>query len=640
MNTGRRLSLGSLFFIGLLSAACLIFSGSSFSPLGQASVRAASFEQQITQLRAQIFRHMTKGTYAQALSKVKRYVYLVQRKYGNRHPRYADALNLKAKIYSRLNRRIEARRYRARATQILTRYRKEKAARKAQREKRLAALNKRKAEIKARVLRERQALARKQREKARQQAALEKRQEEKRQAALQQQQAALRKQREEEERQAAFRQTERRKQEEAQKSPVRRVTRSATRGSTRSETRSIRGGSKKKSSPRSPGNSAPPPVIAPSHPYAAAEEAAPEAAPEAMAAKNDEQPKNHTIVKVYYATDRQLEDTSKLTGYFGRKLSKSVLLASMFSGQRSEPTTISYGICEVAIPKSHKAGELESTSYWPSNWKEDPDKHVLLMDILPEEKEAYFNKLKKLIQSSQGKNAFIFVHGYNVSFKDAARRTAQISYDLNFKGAPVFYSWPSTGTLQAYTKDEGNIKWAQTNIKAFLRDFVEKTEAENIYLVAHSMGSRALTGAVKELVNEDRKFEKRFREIILAAPDIDAKIFRDVIAPKMVEASENVTLYVSADDKALLASRKFHFSARAGEAGENIIVVKDIETVDATGIQGSNLLGHSYWAEAKSMIKDILSVFGGTRAADRESLRSVTIDRGTYWTFDGTKIAP
>ncbi|MCF6199418.1 MAG: alpha/beta hydrolase, partial [Hyphomicrobiaceae bacterium] len=420
-----------------------------------------------------------------------------------------------------------------------------------------------------------------------------------------------------------------------------------TQSGTRSATRTTRSASKPKSASRSPVRRPVKPVVAPpaiapptSEPSSASRSLSPGNAPETAAVKTDKQPENHTIVKVYYATDRQQQDTSKLGGFFGGKPSKSVILAGFFGGQPSEPKTISYGICEVAIPKSHQPGELETTSYWPSNWKEDPDKHVLLMEILPENKEAYFNKLKNTIQNSRGKNAFIFVHGYNVTFKDAARRTAQISYDLNFDGAPVFYSWPSTGKLQAYTKDEDNILWAQTNIKEFLKDFVEQTQAKNIYLIAHSMGSRALTGAVRSLVNEDKKFKKRFREIILAAPDINARVFRDNIAPKMVEASRHVTLYVSGDDKALLASRKFHDSARAGEAGENIIIVKDIDTVDATGVQGSNMLGHSYWAEAKSMINDILSVFGGTRAADRETLRSVKIDRGTYWTFHGTEIAP
>jgi esterase/lipase superfamily enzyme len=36
------------------------------------------------------------------------------------------------------------------------------------------------------------------------------------------------------------------------------------------------------------------------------------------------------------------------------------------------------------------------------------------------------------------KDAFVFIHGYNVSFEDAARRTGQFAYDLKFVGAPIF----------------------------------------------------------------------------------------------------------------------------------------------------------------------------------------------------------
>ena len=215
---------------------------------------------------------------------------------------------------------------------------------------------------------------------------------------------------------------------------------------------------------------------------------------------------NHTMVKVYYATDRQRTNSKQL--------------ASIYIGQPADPIKISYGICEVSIPKGHKPGQLEAPSIYRFEFKEDPDKHVVLLNIHPQEKKSYFRNLKDVIARSKGENAFIFIHGYNVTFSDAARRTAQISYDLGFDGAPVFYSWPSTGELSGYPADEDNILWAQENVKQFLRDFVEQTDAKNIYLVAHSMGSRALTGAVASLISEAPQFKKRFKEIILAAPDI------------------------------------------------------------------------------------------------------------------------
>ncbi|WP_429550866.1 alpha/beta hydrolase [Paraburkholderia sp. MM5477-R1] len=39
----------------------------------------------------------------------------------------------------------------------------------------------------------------------------------------------------------------------------------------------------------------------------------------------------------------------------------------------------------------------------------------------------------------------LFIRGFKVGFVDAARRTAQMAYDLGFDGAPVFFSWPSQG---------------------------------------------------------------------------------------------------------------------------------------------------------------------------------------------------
>ena len=85
---------------------------------------------------------------------------------------------------------------------------------------------------------------------------------------------------------------------------------------------------------------------------------------------------NHTIVKVYYATDRQRTSSKQL--------------ASIYSGQPADPIRISYGICEVSIPKGHKPGQLEAPSIYRFEFKEDPDKHVVLLNIHPQEKKILF----------------------------------------------------------------------------------------------------------------------------------------------------------------------------------------------------------------------------------------------------------
>lgn len=121
---------------------------------------------------------------------------------------------------------------------------------------------------------------------------------------------------------------------------------------------------------------------------------------------------------------------------------------------------------------------------------EDPKKHVVVLRTELEPAASFFEGIASDISATPEQSALIFVHGYNVSFVDAARRTAQMADDLQFSGVPVFFSWPSRAKYQSYTVDERNIEWAELDIKDFLRDFMEKTKATHVYLVAHSMGTR------------------------------------------------------------------------------------------------------------------------------------------------------
>jgi len=69
----------------------------------------------------------------------------------------------------------------------------------------------------------------------------------------------------------------------------------------------------------------------------------------------------------------------------------------------------------------------------------------------------------------------------------------------------------------AYTADEQSVEWGQANLKTFLEEFFMRSEAQNIYLIAHSMGNRALTRAVGMLLAEKPNLRERLKEVILAA---------------------------------------------------------------------------------------------------------------------------
>lgn len=321
-------------------------------------------------------------------------------------------------------------------------------------------------------------------------------------------------------------------------------------------------------------------------------------------------------VRVFFATDRK-EETGQGEGHF--------------TGERGGG--IIYGNLFVSVPRRHQIGVIERPSLWRLEFSEVPEKHMVILRRRVLEPEDFLARLRRVVQDGGADASFLFVHGYNVSFDDAARRTAQITYDLDFRGAPVFYSWPSQATLQGYPMDENNVQWSEANLKVFLKDYAERSGARDIYLIAHSMGNRALTGAVKALFAEHPELKGRFKEIILTAPDIDADIFKRDIAPALAAGCDKITLYVSDGDKALLASKTVHGYPRAGDSAAGITVAPGIETVDASGLDTS-FLEHSYFAETGSVLTDIRKlVLDQLRAAQR-GLKKMSAGGRDYWKID------
>lgn len=330
---------------------------------------------------------------------------------------------------------------------------------------------------------------------------------------------------------------------------------------------------------------------------------------------------SHTsnTVQVFFGTDRNYQAANPV--------------ASRFGGGRG---SISYGTAEVSIPPDHRLGNLESPSWLRFEFSPDPKKHVVLNKISVLSAADYFHVLSDTVQGSNGKSALIFVHGYNVSFADAARRTAQMSYDLQFPGASIFFSWPSVGKTQDYAVDETNVEWARPHLTQFLIDVLSKTDATDIYLIAHSMGNRALANSVADVESSHPELRAKIREIILAAPDIDADTFKDEIAPRIIAAelpTTHLTLYASSRDEALLASKKFHGYARAGDAGDLQLILTGLEYIDASGVD-TGFLGHSYYGDNRSVIADIhYLIEGHLRACKRFSLKEIQLASGSRCVF-------
>ena len=328
-----------------------------------------------------------------------------------------------------------------------------------------------------------------------------------------------------------------------------------------------------------------------------------------------------TLFDVFYSTNRAQMDRNADDCTYGAR-----------SGR------LSMGKCQVSIPRLHRVGELESPNILNLEFSADPRKHVMLKETFPMPADHFFDAVRSRLAAGSTE-AFVFVHGFNVTFEDAARRTAQLAYDLEIDFVPVFFSWPSLGlpTEAAYRADELSMEIAIPALKGFFADLIKLSKPSALHIVAHSMGCRLVTSALASLAAEtDPSQFPMINQVILAAPDIDAEAFREVIAPRIKGMCVGTTLYVSATDKALAYASRIHGQrTRLGDVATGVRGFPDIECVDATGMQTDPLsFGHSYYAAAPPVIKDIAQVLLGVTAESR-GLRSGTTGGAGLWTLHG-----
>jgi len=290
-------------------------------------------------------------------------------------------------------------------------------------------------------------------------------------------------------------------------------------------------------------------------------------------------------VDVYYATDRARSGETDPNAFYGYA-----------RGQ------LELGVARVTIPDTHQPGMIDAPSIWRLEFGPNPAKHVVLQSVEPVEEEAFYARMNTHLAETGSTSAFVFIHGYNVSFDQAARRAAQIAYDMTFPGLPVLYSWPSRGSTAGYIADTAVVRLSGRRLSHFLDDLVEKSGASTIHIVAHSMGNRALTDAL-ELMALRRGLREGdapvFDQVLFAAPDVDADLFAEMM-PTVRPVAKRLTLYASEQDWALATSKQLHGDApRAGQGGADMIARAEFDSVDMSQL-GDDMLAHSYFADDSS----------------------------------------
>ena len=289
---------------------------------------------------------------------------------------------------------------------------------------------------------------------------------------------------------------------------------------------------------------------------------------------------------------------------------------------------LSLGTCEVSIPYRRQPGSLPEPSILRLEFSQDPAKHVVLMELEQLPQADFWKQLRAKVEASPEKQLMLFVHGYCATFRDAARRTAQISYDLNYQGPAMFFSWPAGSDSEKfderpnYLKDLRRAEESDEDLITVIQDLGRYSGAKRIHLIAHSMGNFLLTEALKTIddrlpANQPRS--QLFDQVVMAAPDINAREFVKRTGLRLKPFSRRITVYASTQDKALWVSRKVNgyeplgFLNEFSQGGARSALY---DLVDASQFTtGWFDSGHIYYGDMPEVLHDLGFIFRGIQAA-------------------------
>jgi esterase/lipase superfamily enzyme len=321
-------------------------------------------------------------------------------------------------------------------------------------------------------------------------------------------------------------------------------------------------------------------------------------------------------VTTYYATNRGLSGKTAPVSFYDANVSP-----------------LSYGRAVVTIPSTHAPGSLELPSLWRLQLQPDPKRHFTLKAVEALTLDQARAEMARRLGQLPSKAILIYVHGYNMSFAETAMRTAQLAYDLDFPGLPFFFSWPSLGQVTGYLRDTESAQLSEEDFDQLLDD-LGRLPAGEIYVIAHSMGSRLVSKALSSRVNNG-KSTARLRELLLAAPDINADLFRKTIAPRLqAMQGTQTTVYASSSDLALMASKAVHGYRRVGETAGGVFVYPGFDTVDASAASlAMRAFGHSYLTDSAAVLKDIKSLLRLKLPAKARGLAEAGTQPDIYWSI-------
>ena len=204
----------------------------------------------------------------------------------------------------------------------------------------------------------------------------------------------------------------------------------------------------------------------------------------------------------------------------------------------------------------------------PSDWLLNDAIQIEKMQTL--EREALVDQLREQVEASPDRSLLVVVHGFRERYPSALHKTAFLAHVLDINTPVLLFDWPGDqgSSLRGYRRARGIARESGAELAATLKLLVTEVQPERLWLMANSMGGQVVVDAF-HLLHEDADFadsQTEIENVVLAAADVDHEEFNDQFKQEIKALADNVTVYVSSNDRALLVSRVINRGRRLGES--------------------------------------------------------------------------
>lgn len=253
--------------------------------------------------------------------------------------------------------------------------------------------------------------------------------------------------------------------------------------------------------------------------------------------------------RFHYVTNRVVsKDADSLDDRFGRE----------------RETALKFGYFDTHIEPTLGIGMLIDATAWFQN----EEIHIDAVSEL--DRAAFVEQMRGLVEKSPYGSLLVVVHGYREAFPSALRKTAFLSHVLDINSPVLLFDWPGNqgGSLSGYRRARDVAEASGAELAATLKLVIREIRPQRLWLIANSMGGQVVADAFGILYEEVdfADTETEIEDVVLTAPDIDGDEFDARFKQEILALADQLTVYVSSNDRALLISRVINRGRRGGES--------------------------------------------------------------------------